>query len=94
MPRPTPAGFALLSTLARLSLAHHDGHWTPVAGHANPLRDPTDLAEVPADTPAVLAAVHDATDAVIRVGAHDRRAIRAAACPSPRGRQLQGWLMP
>jgi hypothetical protein len=35
----------------------------------------------PADTPAVLAAVHDATDAIIRVGAHDRRAIRAAALP-------------
>ena len=60
-------------------IAHRDPHWTPAGGHTGALRDPADLAHVPADIPAVLAAVHDATDAVIRVGACDREAIRAAA---------------
>ena len=60
-------------------IAHRHPHWTPAGGHASGPRDPADLAQVPADIPAVLAAVHDATDAVIRVGGCDREAIRAAA---------------
>ena len=60
-------------------IAHKDPHWTPAGGHTGALREAANLAHVPADIPVVLAAVHDAADAVIRVGACDREAIRAAA---------------
>jgi hypothetical protein len=60
-------------------LAYRDPRWTPARRHTSALRDPAGLAADPDAIPAVLAAVHHASDAVTRLLAADREAIRAAA---------------
>src|SRR5207248_11323817 len=54
-------------------------HWTPARAHASHLRNPADLAPVPGDITSVVAAVHTAADAITRIAAGDREAVRAAA---------------
>ena len=63
-------------------LAHTDPDWTPARGHPPALRDPADLAFAPAGIPAVLAAVHHATDALAR-----RRRRRPRSRPRRRRQQ-------
>ena len=60
-------------------LAHTDPDWTPARSRSPALRDPAVLAFAPAGIPAVLAAVHHGADALARVAASDREAVRAAA---------------
>ena len=60
-------------------LARRDPHWTPARTGLGLIRDPASLAPTPGDFPAVIAAVHHAADAIVRVAAEDRQAIREAA---------------
>jgi hypothetical protein len=60
-------------------LTRDDPRWAPGRGHAGPAWPPADPAGEPADARAVLGAIHEATDAIARVGACDRDAIQAAA---------------
>jgi hypothetical protein len=60
-------------------LAYTNQHWTPARAHASHIRNPADLAPAPADITSVVAAVHTATDAITRIAAGDREAVRAAA---------------
>ncbi|MGH3277316.1 MAG: hypothetical protein ACRDNZ_23690, partial [Streptosporangiaceae bacterium] len=60
-------------------LARRDPHWTPARTGLGLIRDPATLAPARDDVPAVLAAVHHATDAIARIAAEDQHAIRQAA---------------
>jgi len=60
-------------------LAYGNQHWTPARAHASRARNPADLAPAPGDISSVAAAVHTAADAVTRIAAEDREAVRAAA---------------
>jgi hypothetical protein len=60
-------------------LAHRNQRWTPARAHASHIRGPADLAPTPGDITCVAAAVHAATDAITRIAAEDREAVRAAA---------------
>ncbi|MGE5287731.1 MAG: hypothetical protein ACM3ML_11105 [Micromonosporaceae bacterium] len=60
-------------------LTRDDPRWAPGRDHTRPARPPADLAGDPADARTVLGAIHEATDAIARVGACDRDAIQAAA---------------
>jgi len=59
-------------------LARRDPHWTPARTGLGLIRDPASLAPSPADVPAIITAVHQATDALVRIAAEDRQAIRDA----------------
>jgi hypothetical protein len=60
-------------------LAYRNQLWTPARAHASHIRNPADLAPTPGDITHVAAAVHTAADAVTRIAAEDREAVRAAA---------------
>jgi len=60
-------------------LAYRNQRWTPARAHASHTRNPADLAPTPGDITCVVAAVHTAADAITRIAAGDREAIRAAA---------------
>jgi hypothetical protein len=60
-------------------LAYRNQRWTPARAHASHTRNPTDLAPTPGDITCVVAAVHTAADAITRIAAGDREAVRAAA---------------
>jgi hypothetical protein len=60
-------------------LAYRNQQWTPARAHASQLRNPADLAPALGDITCVAAAIHAAADAVNRVAAEDREAVRAAA---------------
>jgi hypothetical protein len=63
-------------------LAYRNPHWTPACSDTSLIRDPADLAQVPGDINAVLAAVHHAADAISRIAAKDQEAVAAAAAGS------------
>ena len=60
-------------------LARRDPHWTPARTGLGLIRDPAALAPARGDILAVLAAVHHAADAIARIAAEDRLAVRQAA---------------
>jgi hypothetical protein len=60
-------------------LAYGNQHWTPARAHASQTCNHADLAPAPGDITCVVAAVHTAADAVTRIAAEDREAVRAAA---------------
>jgi hypothetical protein len=60
-------------------LAYSSPHWTPNRGDTAVMRDPADLAQAQGDIISVLAAVHQAGDAISRVAATDQQAVIAAA---------------
>jgi hypothetical protein len=75
---PVAAEFAdLVLRIGRL--AYRNQRWTPARAHASHIRDPADLAPTPGDITSVAAAVHTAADAITRIAAWDREAVRAAA---------------
>ena len=76
----TPVTTELGDLVLRIGrLAYRNQHWTPARAHASHTRDPADLAPAPGDITCVAAAVHTAADAVTRLAAEDREAVRAAA---------------
>jgi hypothetical protein len=82
-PTPVAAEFtALVLQIGRL--VYRNQRWTPARAHASGTRDPADLAPALGDITSVVAAVHTAADAVNRIAAEDREAVRAAAA----GRRL------
>ena len=60
-------------------LARRDPHWTPARTGLGLIRDPATLAPARSDILAVIAAVHHAADAIARIAAEDRLAVRQAA---------------
>ena len=60
-------------------LAYRNPNWTPARAHNSDIRNPADLAPTPGDITSVVAAVHTAADAITRIAAGDREAVRAAA---------------
>jgi hypothetical protein len=60
-------------------LARRDPHWTPARTGYGLIRDPASLAPTSDDITIVLSAVHHATDAITRIAAEDRDAVRQAA---------------
>jgi hypothetical protein len=60
-------------------LADINPNWTPACADDPAARDPADLATTPGDLGTVLAAVHQTTDAILRVAVEDREAVRTAA---------------
>ena len=60
-------------------LARRNPHWTPARTGYGLIRDPATLAPSADDITIVLGAVHHAADAITRVAAEDRNAVRAAA---------------
>ena len=60
-------------------LAYADPAWTPALGLSHPTRTPQALAREPGDLPAVVAAVHQATETLTQIAAADHGQIRAAA---------------
>ncbi len=60
-------------------LAYTNQHWTPARAHAGDIRNPADLAPALGGITCVVAAVHTAADAITRIAAGDREAVRAAA---------------
>jgi hypothetical protein len=77
-PTPVAAEFAdLVLQIGRL--AYCNQRWTPARAHASHMRDPADLVPAPGDITNVMAVVHTAADAINRIAAEDREAVRAAA---------------
>ncbi len=77
---PAPATAELGDLVLRIGrLAYCNQHWTPARAHASHTRNPADLAPALGDITCVAAAVHTAADAVTRIVAEDREAVRAAA---------------
>ena len=60
-------------------LAYQNPGWTPACGSARITRSPAALAPAAGELRAVLAAVHNATDAITRIAAQDQHAVQAAA---------------
>jgi hypothetical protein len=60
-------------------LARRDPHWTPARTGYGLIRNPASLAPTGTDITIVLSAVHHAADAITRIAAEDRDAIRQAA---------------
>ena len=60
-------------------LAYTDPAWTPALGPSHTARTPETLAPEPRDLPAVVAAVHQATETLTQIAAADNGQIRAAA---------------
>jgi hypothetical protein len=60
-------------------LAYTDPAWTPALGPSHTPRTPEALAPGPRDFPAVVAAVHQATETLTQIAAADHGQIRAAA---------------
>jgi hypothetical protein len=60
-------------------LAYADPSWTPALGPAHTTRTPQALAPEPGDLPAVVAAVHQASQTLTQIAAADHSQIRAAA---------------
>jgi len=60
-------------------LARRDPHWTPARTGYGLIRDPAKLAPTADDITIVLGAVHHAADAITRIAAEDRDAVRIAA---------------
>jgi hypothetical protein len=60
-------------------LARRDPHWTPARTGLGLIRDPATLAPARGDILAVIAAVHHGADAIARIAAEDRQAVRQAA---------------
>jgi hypothetical protein len=60
-------------------LVYRNQQWTPARAHASHIRNPADLARTLGDIACVVvAAVHTAADAITRIAAGDREAVRAA----------------
>jgi hypothetical protein len=77
---PTPVAAEFGDLVLRIGrLAYHNQHWTPARAHSSHIRNPADLALAPDDITAVVAAVHTAADAITRIAAEDREAVRTAA---------------
>jgi hypothetical protein len=77
---PTPVAAESGDLLLRIGrLAYRNQHWTPARTHNSHVRNPADLAPAPDDITSVVAAVHTAADAITRITAGDREAVRAAA---------------
>ena len=76
----TPVAAELGDLVLRIGrLAYRNQQWTPARYHASHTRNPADLAPAPGDITCVAAAIHTAADAVTRIAAEDREAVRAAA---------------
>jgi hypothetical protein len=60
-------------------LAYSNPNWTPACAGAIATRDPAGLATTLGDLGTVLAAVHQAADAILQVAIEDREAVRTAA---------------
>ena len=60
-------------------LAYRNPGWTPACGDARLARNPGDLAPDADTLPAVLAAVHHATDTLTHIAVTDQRCVRQAA---------------
>jgi hypothetical protein len=77
---PTPVAAEFGDLVLRIGrLAYGNQQWTPARAHASQIRNPVDLAPTLGDITCVVAAVHSAADAVNRVAAEDREAVRATA---------------
>jgi hypothetical protein len=77
---PTPVAAEFGDLVLRIGrLAYHNQRWTPARAHASHIRNPADLAPAPGDITSVVAAVHTAADAITRIAAGDREAVRTAA---------------
>ena len=77
---PTPVAAEFGDLVLRIGrLAYHNQHWTPARAEASHIRNPADLAPAPDDITSVVAAVHTAADAITRIAAEDREAVRTAA---------------
>ena len=64
-------------------LARRDPNWTPARTGYGLIRDPATLAPSADDITIVLGAVHHAADAITRIAAEDRDAVRQAAADKP-----------
>ena len=60
-------------------LAYADPSWTPALGPSHATRTPEALAPEPGDLPAVVAAVHQASETLTQIAAADHSQIRGAA---------------
>jgi len=60
-------------------LAYADPSWTPALGPSHATRTPQAFALEPGDLPAVIAAVHQASQTLTQIAATDHSQIRAAA---------------
>jgi hypothetical protein len=60
-------------------LVYRNQHWTRARAHGSDIRNPADLARAPGDFASAVAAIHAAADAISRIAAGDREAVRAAA---------------
>ena len=60
-------------------LAYQNPGWTPACGSTRITRSPAALAPAVGELLTVLAAVHNATDAITRIAAQDQHAVQAAA---------------
>jgi len=78
--RPTPVAIEIGDLALQTGrLAYRNPHWTPAYGNASLIRDPAGLAESPSDVITVLAAVHQAADAISRIATADHAAVLDAA---------------
>jgi hypothetical protein len=77
---PTPVAAEFGDLVLRIGrLAYRNQHWTPARTHSSHTRNPADLAPAPDDITSVVAAVHTTADAITRIAAGDREAVRTAA---------------
>lgn len=79
-PHPAPAGPEFEDLAVQVArLTYHNPRWTAALASNGPIRDPASLAPAAQDLTAVLAAVHQAIDAITRAGAEDQDAVRTAS---------------
>ena len=77
---PSPVAAELGDLVLRIGrLAYDNQQWTPSRAHASHIHNPSDLAPTPNEVISVVAAVHTAADAITRIAAGDREAVRASA---------------